>query len=260
MASEKVISFDLRADFSFFKKPDINDGLQLSYNMLHKPALLGVLGAIIGLAGYQKKGELPEYYRLLGEIPLGIAPVTGYHERGNYWKTSVKYTNGVGYANEDGNLIIEETMLIRPAYRCYVLLNSGEALHNKLLHYLGAEYAEFIPYLGNNEFHAWIENVCEWKVEAFNPKGNFRIDSLFMKEGSIRGQRVQASLDLAFDEIDSFGSFSYFERLPVGFDEVLFQYQLGDFVFTDWKLKPNTMISSLFQITSNDEIKTVQLI
>jgi CRISPR-associated protein Cas5h len=28
--------------------------------MLHKPALLGILGAIIGLRGYEKKGEFPD--------------------------------------------------------------------------------------------------------------------------------------------------------------------------------------------------------
>lgn len=51
-----LISFDLRADFGVFKKPDVNEGLQLTFNMLHRPALLGILGAIAGLEGYQKKG------------------------------------------------------------------------------------------------------------------------------------------------------------------------------------------------------------
>ena len=53
MAGQKLISFDLKAEFGFFKKPDIND-IYLTYNMLHKPALLGILGAVIGLQGYQK--------------------------------------------------------------------------------------------------------------------------------------------------------------------------------------------------------------
>ena len=45
----KLISFDLCADMGFLKKPDINEKIYLTYNMLHKPALLGILGAIIGL-------------------------------------------------------------------------------------------------------------------------------------------------------------------------------------------------------------------
>ena len=56
MNNQRLISFDIQADFGFFKKPDYNDGVLLTYNMLHKPALLGILGAIIGLRGYRKKG------------------------------------------------------------------------------------------------------------------------------------------------------------------------------------------------------------
>ncbi len=48
----KLISFDLQGDFGFFRKPDVNDGIQLGYNLIHKPSVLGLLGAIIGLQGY----------------------------------------------------------------------------------------------------------------------------------------------------------------------------------------------------------------
>lgn len=118
MNNQRLISFDIQADFGFFKKPDYNDGVLLTYNMLHKPALLGILGAIIGLRGYRKKGEWPEYYQRLAALPVGIEPLEGRHEKGNFQKTIVKYTNTVGYANQDGNLLVEESMLIRPAYRC----------------------------------------------------------------------------------------------------------------------------------------------
>ena len=50
----KVISIDLKADFGFFKKPDTNDPIYLTFNMLHKPALLGILGAILGLMGFSE--------------------------------------------------------------------------------------------------------------------------------------------------------------------------------------------------------------
>ena len=49
MNNQRLISFDIQADFGFFKKPDYNDGVLLTYNMLHKPALLGILGAITAL-------------------------------------------------------------------------------------------------------------------------------------------------------------------------------------------------------------------
>ena len=55
MNNQRLISFDIQADFGFFKKPDYNDGVLLTYNMLHKPALLGILGAIIGKGIFRKR-------------------------------------------------------------------------------------------------------------------------------------------------------------------------------------------------------------
>jgi CRISPR-associated protein Cas5h len=259
MADRKIISFDLKADFAFFKKPDINVGLQLSYNMLHKPALLGILGAIIGLEGYKRKGELPQYYQVLKEISVGIEPIEGFHERGNFQKTSVKYTNGVGYANADGNLLVEETMLIRPAFRCYLLLNTAEPIEAKLYDYISKDQCEYIPYLGKNEFQAWISAFQKWGGAPLKAQEAFSIDSIFIKGGSLRGEKVETDLAFAFDSPVSMGSFSYFERLPVGFDESLMQYQLGDFAFTDWKLKPTSTVSSLYGLTSGNLKKNIQL-
>ena len=72
MNNQRLISFDIQADFGFFKKPDYNDGVLLTYNMLHKPALLGILGAIIGLRGYRKKERM-----------AGILPAVGCPPGGN---------------------------------------------------------------------------------------------------------------------------------------------------------------------------------
>ena len=145
MSNRRLISFDLQADFGFFKKPDYNDGVLLTYNMLHKPALLGILGAIIGLEGYRQKGEWPVYYRRLKNLPVGIEPLEGRHEKGSFRKSVVKYTNTVGYANRDGNLLVEESMLIRPAYRCYLLLEEENADHRKLYDYIRQGWAEYVP-------------------------------------------------------------------------------------------------------------------
>jgi len=81
---QKLISIDLKADFGFFRKPDANVGINLSYNMLHKPALLGILGAIIGLEGYKELGKIPEYYEKLKDLQVGIEPLG--HEKGNLQK------------------------------------------------------------------------------------------------------------------------------------------------------------------------------
>lgn len=259
MDSKRLVSFDLRADFGFFKKPDYNDGLLLSYNMLHKPALLGILGAIIGLKGYTKKGEKPEYLKLLESIPVGIAPLEGLHSGGNFEKSTVKYTNTVGYANKDGNLIVEEMMLRNPGYRCFLLLDLSDEAQQKLYDYLKVKTAVFIPYLGKNEYQAWIEGeMREYTFQEFIPSESFRIHSLFKKEGVLQDQMESEGVTFDFKALIP-GTFCYFERLPTGFQDKLNQYELGEFVFTDWLLKKENRIKNLYQLQSNQNCQIIQL-
>lgn len=146
-----LISFDLKAEMGFFKKPDINNGIYLTYNMLHKPALMGILGAIIGLEGYGENGKIPEYYVKLHHIPVGIEPVNS--SKGNFSKEIISYNNSTGFANISGdkagaNLIVTEQVILNPCYRCYLLLNLDDQLERELHDYLRDGYAEYIPYMG----------------------------------------------------------------------------------------------------------------
>lgn len=251
---EKFISFDLKADFGFFKKPDVNDGLQLSYNMLHKPALLGILGAIAGLKGYNELGKLPEYYeRLAPSLILGLAPLNGYHERGNFGRTVIAYTNTVGYANEDGGThIIHEHTLVKPAYRCYLLLDTTyNADHALLYQQITTNSAVFVPYFGKNEFQLWWDNVQEYEWDRFEAKDNFRVDSLFIRSYPLKSDRVKPDIDFMSNTVVNASSFAYFERLPWRFlhEPKMIQYELAEFAYTDWVLKPSSRIEQLFELT-----------
>ncbi|MDR6197581.1 type I-B CRISPR-associated protein Cas5b [Siphonobacter sp. SORGH_AS_0500] len=255
--SLRLISFDLRADFGFFRKPDVNDGLQLSYNMLHKPALLGILGAIAGLKGYAQKGQWPEYYKWLKEVQVGIEPLKPYHEKGNFTKTALTYTNTVGYANADGNLIVHENTLRLPAYRVYVLLNEADELQNRLLNRIRNQEAEFVPYLGKNEFTAWWENVAEYEVAPFEAERDFTVSTLFIRDYPVRSQRRKPRFSPSARAVTNQATFAYFERLPIGFDEQLLQYELAEFAYTDWALQAGSQIEGLYELSALDGTKCV---
>jgi len=192
--NQTLISFDLRADFGVFKKPDVNDGLQLTFNMLHRPALLGILGAIAGLEGYRQKGVLPEYYQKLRSLPVGIEPLEPYHEKGNFTKTVIKYTNTVGYANADGNLLVTEQTLRCPAYRCYVMADLDDPVHKRLVECIRSGEAEYLPYLGKNECAAWweVESVKTYQFEPFQQDDDFKVNSIFIREYPLRSQKKSA--------------------------------------------------------------------
>ena len=62
---KQLISFDIKADFGFLKKPDTNAPVYLTYNMIHKPCVLGFLGAIMGYGGFKGDKKKPEYLSLI---------------------------------------------------------------------------------------------------------------------------------------------------------------------------------------------------
>ena len=247
---EKLISIDLKSDFGFFRKPDANNTVNLSYNMLHKPALLGIFGAIVGLEGYKEKGKIPQYYEVLNVLKIGIEPLD--HEKGNFQKTIIKYSNTVGYANNGSTYLTEEATLIKPSYRVYVLLNLDDETQHLLYEYLKEDKAEYLPYFGKNEFSAWWENFHEHDFQAIEkPFGDFKIRTLFLKQDVIKEQKIASFFDfMSFWENET--PFMYFESLPKDFDLTLFQYDLGDSVFTTFGLKQTANIDNLYHLTGSE--------
>lgn len=260
---EKLISFKIYAEKGFFKKPDINDGIYLTYNMLHKPALLGILGAIVGLPGYKRNGELPEYYKQFNSIPIGIKPIND--EKGNFQKTIISYNNTTGLASNEpgGNLIVTEQTLVAPAYKVYLLLDIEKDNHALLYENITNQHAEFLPYLGKNDYSLWWdkEEVEEYDKGFLNePLEPFSISTIFNKKATTLKESKYDDIN----DMDMFDaelsltpdSFVSFERLPVSFDENLMQYAYADFVFTSYKLKPGAPIHNVYSINSKQTNKT----
>jgi len=256
-AMERLISVDLKATFGFLKKPDINEGIYLTYNLLHKPGFLGILGAIAGLAGYQQKGELPEYYQKLRSLRIAIRPLSA--EKGLFEKTTLKFNNAVGYANKgEGDvpciLNITEQILIKPHFRCYLALERGSELHNLLGTRLKNSEAEYLPYLGKNEHSLWWENFREHEFQPFKFERDFIVNSIFMKGKEIIKDMVIRQTAGPFFMTNGEPKFASFEELPIGFDERLFQYQKALFAFTNFKLPKEARIDNLYRLNNSDEI------
>lgn len=260
---EKLISFDLKADLGMLKKPDTNEPVYLTFNMLHKPALLGILGAIIGLKGFQENGKLPEYYEVLKQVRVGIMPLPtdendekNYHEKGNFTKTIIKYNNSTGLASEEagGNLIVTEQTLVTPAFRCFVVLDENIEEQNKLIENLLSYQAEFVPYLGKNDCSLWWENAGNINYTEFIPDGAFKINSLFIKEEAvINGIKKLRYIPGQIRSLENL-PFLYFENLPVSYlGKPLFQYEYKPFAYTNYELKEDYTLP-----TSLPLIKTVK--
>ena len=263
--NQRLISFDLKAEMCFLKKPDINDGIYLTYNMLHKPALLGILGAIAGMKGYKENGVLPEYYERLNHLKVGIQPGEE-SDKGNFTKDIVSYNNSTGFASneEGGNLIVIEQIMIKPSYRCFLLLNldndDEKTLYDNILSYK----AEFLPYLGKNDFSAWWTDVREYdSFDKFDFSHDYKIASIFVKTEAISGY-VARTMSMFSLESKKF-PFLYFEKLPIDLEgkdkngKRLYQYSYADFVYSNASFKGEMNMSKAGEFYQIDEERIIQL-
>lgn len=258
----KLVSINIKSDFGFLKKPDTNDPIYLTFNILHKPSLLGILGAIVGAKGFRKYGEMPEYYQKLKDLKVSIAPLKEngitYHENGNFAKTVIKYNNTTGLASEEesGNLMITEQTLVAPAFKCWILLNMNNEIEEKLYNFLKDNKAEYLPYMGKNEFSLWWDNFSECEYEPFYPIKEFQINSLFIKEETVKEGKIRTRFLPGFLSMSE-NKFMYFERLPIDYIESpLFQYEYKDFAFTNFDLREDYVLPESYPLykLSNDEI------
>ena len=265
----KVIAFDLKANFGFFKKPDINDTIFITYNMIHKPVLLGIFGAILGLSGHFQYSELPEYYKKLEFLKIGIEPIGKKKKNGNFEKTTVKYNNSTGHANANdyggATLNILEQILIQPEFRIYLQLDEyqnfaslREVIEN-LKDKLTKGESTFIPYFGKNDFPCWWENVNILHTVSIEAK-TFKISTIFTKpEGILLGDlKKQMAFGLiAGMKAEPERKYTQFERLPIGFNNELKQYSdPQEFVFTNIEFSKEKFgkAENFFQIEGGNNV------
>ncbi len=224
---QKAIKFKLFGKTAFFKKPEVNEYAYFTYNNIHKIALLGILGAIIGLDGYNQQREktYPEFYEKLKDLKISIVPDKKL--KGIYPKKIQTFNNSVGYASneEGGNLIVREQWLENPSWTIYIY-NDGTVepnLYNKLKEYLLQGKTVYIPYLGKNDHPASITQVEE--IELGKEKLDY-IDSIFTE-------------NIEIDSFDSVDELAYLikEIQPIKLQEEYNFYEYEPFIYTNYYLK-----------------------
>lgn len=228
-----ALHFTLSGKTAFFKKPEVNTYVYFTYGNIHKIALLGIFGAILGYGGHTQKfaqtkktktteESFPEFYEKLSSLKVSVIPQA---ENGFIRKKIQTFNNSVGYASgeQGGNLIVKEQWLEEPAWEIYVLLDCDEA--EKLCKAIQERKCVYIPYLGKNDHFADIYRI---RVEEAGELrcGQARIDSLFPKENG----KLQINDDFWAEEGMTF---KYEEKLPVKLDALTNNYILQSFIYTD---------------------------
>ncbi len=252
----KALSFILGGKTAMFKKPDVNSYTYFTYNNIHKPALLGIFGSIIGLGGYTqlfnknkqievanksiKKKEdkkplddgFPEFYEKLKDLKISIRPLG---KNGYFSKKIQTFNNSVGYASRElgGNLIVREQWLENPSWQI-IILEDDSSEFMKLKEYLLNKKSVFIPYLGKNDHPAKIEKVHD--IELKKDIELDKLDSLFIEE------ELEIFLRAGRDILP----FLFKESSPVFLQDDFHFYINKNFIFTNQKLKLKSNYENIY--------------
>lgn len=237
----KILKFRLWGRTAFFKKPEVNTYLYFTYGNIHKVALLGLLGAIVGYSGYNKfdfkrrsdkkiKNEYPEFYQKLKSLKVAIEPT---NEGAAINKKVQVFNNSVGYASKEmgGNLIVKEQWLEDPSWNIYILIDNEEA--EMVADYILNSRTTYQPYLGKNDHYA---NISEVKLYEDCVK-MLKIDksnSLCFKEDISFSVLDLEDLD---DEDEMEVVFKYSESLPFEIQEETNLYKMKSFVYSNMNVK-----------------------
>ncbi len=225
----KVFKFNLSGKTAFFKNPEVNEIIYFSFGNIHKVALLGLFGAILGLKGYiQLNNEMknPEFYEKLKKLKVAICPKG---IGGSFEKKIQVFNNSVGYATkeESGNLIVRQQWLENPSWDIYILLDCKEA--EMISEFIENRKSVYIPYLGSNDHIASISEMSYESLELNkNKEDNLKIDSLFLKEDFQIDRKKKKKIE---EEI-----YKYTESLPVALNGNN-KYVYKTFSFTNMYLK-----------------------
>ncbi|TCK98665.1 CRISPR-associated protein Cas5h [Natranaerovirga hydrolytica] len=238
------LAFRLEGKTAFFKKPEVNSYVYMTYNNIHKVALLGLLGAIIGLDGYYEqyvynknntsKLAYPEFYEKLNPLKVAIVPLS---EKGSFTKKLQTFNNSVGYASkeEGGNLIVNEYWLEHPRWEIY-LLSENEALIDDIGQYILNNQTVYTPYLGKNDHLADINNSRTVEInpaKTINQVNSLVPLKLIQCSNSRRGQANNAFLSK--------------EALPYKMTPELNMYENEIFAFTNQKIESVKETTSFYE-------------
>lgn len=224
----KALKFTLSGKTAFFKRPEVNTYYYFTFGNIHKVALLGIFGAILGYQGYNatKDKGLPEFYQKLHNLKISIIPR---NKKGYISKKIQYFNNSVGYASNElgGNLIVKEQWLENPIWDILVLLDCQEA--DKLASALLNNCCIYIPYLGKNDHPADISNVKIIELKEKKVKED-KVVCLFPKD--------------MFEEADDQGDYyKYQESLPIGLNKETGMYDYEIFIQTNLSLNGKTAYS-----------------
>lgn len=234
----QAVRFELSGTGAFFKRPDVNAHTFFTFSHIHKLALYGIFGSMMGYSGhidhynrknvYKEEGYdevYPEFYRNLRDVKVAIVPLV---ERAYFEKKVHAFNNHIGYANKEdsGNLITREQWLHDPRWLIYVLVDGNSS---ELVDTLLSGDSVYVPYLGKNDHPATISDVRLVDLDVVEDVEY--VNSLFELE-KVDGFSNRGTVEFMGSSVPYYLS----EHLPSAYQEPKNLYEYTEYVATNLKI------------------------
>lgn len=196
----EALKFDLYGKVAHFKNPEYNLKVEISYDNIPKPVVVGILGAILGLRGRESAKELGyiEYWESLKDIKMAIVP-----NKARWRKHIDELTNSTGFGNKGENQILRRQILEDVRWTIYILKDSmNEDNWNKLIGMLSKRKSSYPVYLGKTECMARLSDVSVVSLNGVDKEDVEYCDSIVL-DSNIENIEQEKSPEhaLATDEL-----------------------------------------------------------
>lgn len=156
-----ILKFNISSNFGYFQDK-VNIRNNISYPSIHRPSILGIIGAILGIDGFAKLKEngLIKYIDELSSIEVGIL----INSEISYTKVTTNDSTSLNITNRDNRVTQKyETILNEPNFDIYLRIED-DVLFNQVFSALKNKEYVFEPTLGKSYFFATIKDVQQCDV------------------------------------------------------------------------------------------------
>ena len=158
MNSNKVIVFDIFGEYGHFRKINTTSS-PLTYSIPTRTAIIGLIGAILGIEREVKAGMYPKGVVALNELFGAEQASIGVQIMAPIKKTNIGFNlvnTAKSFFNIENRTQVEFELLKDCEFRIFLLL-SDDKYHKELEQRLKAVDHHFTPYLGLSQFTASVD-------------------------------------------------------------------------------------------------------
>lgn len=166
----EIVKFTVGGRCGMFTNNAVNSFIA-TYPHIHKVAVLGLLGSIIGIT--KNENNPKKFYDDLNSLRIGIVP---HKIRFNLNRST--YTNTTGHFNKNGSTYVcEYDELINPSWDIYIENSNDNQYYDKIKDFLINKKAYFLPYLGRN---IWFAKISQVEI----------LDGIYLKPDEAVGKKI----------------------------------------------------------------------